>query len=660
MYLLNDILVIFGLSALVLYLCHRAGIPVIVGYLLTGMIAGPYGLSLVHEIDTVQVLAEIGVVLLLFTIGLEFSFRNLLQARRPTLLGGSLQILLTVFCVTVVCRLLGFSYGESVFMGFLVSLSSTAVVMKILQDRAETETPHGTIALGILIFQDVMIVPMMLLIPFLSGREINAGVPGPIMLAAGMVIIALVFVSAKWVVPKVFFVITQTRSRELFLLSVITVGFAVAWLTNRAGLSLALGAFLAGLIISESEYSHQALGNVLPFRDVFISFFFVSVGMLLDTGFLLKNTYFLVAAAAGVIVLKVLIAGLSTMVLGLSLRTVVSVGLALGQVGEFSFVLAGSGVGYGLLAGDWYQVFLAVSVLTMMATPFVLMASPQLAEFALKLPLPAKLKRGSYPLGAQRRVREKEHLIIIGFGVNGRNLARAARAARIPYAIVEMNPAAVKEERKKGERIYFGDATQEAILQHVNIKEAKAVAVVINDPSATRRIVEVVRRLNPKVYLIVRTRFVQETAPLLELGADEVIPEEFETSVEIFSRVLAKYLLPKEEIERFVSEIRAEGYGMLRSLSREATSCLDLELCLPNVEIKSFRITGDSPLVGKTLAETQMRKIYGVTLLAIRRKDRILSNPDPETVFRPNDILFVVGKPDRIAEVITLFSQGPS
>lgn len=263
-------------------------------------------------------------------------------------------------------------------------------------------------------------------------------------------------------------------------------------------------------------------------------------------------------------------------------------------------------------------------------------------------------------MGAQRRVREKEHLIIIGFGVNGRNLARAARAARIPYAIVEMNPAAVKEERKKGERIYFGDATQEAILQHVNIKEAKAVAVVINDPSATRRIVEVVRRLNPKVYLIVRTRFVQETGPLLELGADEVIPEEFETSVEIFSRVLAKYLLPKEEIERFVSEIRAEGYGMLRSLSREATSCLDLELCLPNVEIKSFRITGDSPLVGKTLAETQMRKIYGVTLLAIRRKDRILSNPDPETVFRPNDILFVVGKPDRIAEVITLFSQGPS
>jgi len=659
-YLLNDILVIFGLSALVLYLCHRVGIPVIVGYLLTGMIAGPYGLSLVHEVDTVKVLAEIGVVLLLFTIGLEFSFRNLLQARRPTLLGGSLQILLTVLCVTAVSRLMGLSYGESVFIGFLVSLSSTAVVMKILQDRAETETPHGTITLGILIFQDVMIVPMMLLIPLLSGKEINAGVPGPMMLVMGIGIIALVFVSAKWVVPKVFFGIAQTRSRELFLLSVITVGFAVAWLTNRAGLSLALGAFLAGLIISESEYSHQALGNVLPFRDVFISFFFVSVGMLLDTGFLLKNTYFLVSVAAGVIILKVLVAGLSTMVLGLSLRTVVLVGLALGQVGEFSFVLAGSGVGYGLLAGDRYQVFLAVSVLTMMATPFIMMASPQLSEFALKLPLPAKIKRGSYPLGAQKRVREKEHLVIIGFGVNGRNLARAARAAGIPYVIVEMNPAAVKEERKKGERIYFGDATQEAILRHVNIKEAKAVAVVINDASATRRIVEVVRRLNPKVYLIVRTRFVQETGPLLELGADEVIPEEFETSVEIFSRVLAKYLLPKEEIERFVSEIRDEGYGMLRSLSREATSCLDLELCLPNVEIKSFRIMGDSPLVGKTLAETQMRKIYGVTLLAVRRKDRILSNPDPETVFRPNDILFVVGKPEQIAEVITLFSKGPS
>jgi len=250
----------------------------------------------------------------------------------------------------------------------------------------------------------------------------------------------------------------------------------------------------------------------------------------------------------------------------------------------------------------------------------------------------------------------KDHLIIVGFGLNGRNLARAAQFSGIPYVVVEMNPTSVKEERSKGEPIYYGDATQEAILHQVRIEKARAAVVVINDPAATRRIAELIRRMNPKIYLIVRTRFLQEMAPLKELGADEVIPEEFETSVEIFSRVLTKYLMPKEEIERFAEEVRSEGYEMLRSLSRQATSCLDLELCLPDMEIKSFRMAEGSSFIGKTLAETEMRKRSGVTLLAIRRKDQILSNPDAETVFYPNDILFVVGTPDKIAEVINLFS----
>jgi CPA2 family monovalent cation:H+ antiporter-2 len=530
--------------------------------------------------------------------------------------------------------------------------------MKIMQDRAIVETPQGNTAFGILIFQDIIVVPMMLLIPLLAGEGSRAGAEALLLFLVEVVVIgALVIVSAKWVVPLFFYNIARTKSRELFLLSVIALCLAVAWLTHMAGLSLALGAFLAGLIISESEYSHQALGNILPFRDVFTSFFFVSVGMLLNLGYFLEHPFYLGLLAFGVFFFKTLIVIMVAVLLGLPLRTAILAGISLGQVGEFSFVLSEKALQHGMLAGDMHQIFLAVSVLTMMATPFALTASHRIASFVLKLPLPRKIKRGSYPTPHAQQLHLKDHLIIVGFGLNGRNLARAAKFSGIPFVVLEMNPTVVREEHARGTPIHYGDATQEAILQHAGIKAAKALAVVIHDPAATRRITELARRLNPKIYIVVRTRFLQEMAPLSELGADEVIPEEFETSVEIFSRVLAKYLMPKEEIERFVVEIRSERYEMLRSLSREASTCMDLELCLPDVEIKSFRINVDSRFAGKTLAETELRKKMGVSVLAVRRKNEVISNPPAETVFSAGDILFVVGDPDRIAEAMRLFNQ---
>jgi len=657
MHLLNDILIILGLSAFVLYVCYLIRVPNIVGFLATGLICGPFGLGLVRDIAAVKLLAEVGVVLLLFTIGLEFSLRNLLHIKRPVLIGGSLQVAITVFCGFAVSRLFGLPPGVSVLIGFLISLSSTAIVLKIMQDRAEVETPHGGTALGILIFQDIIVVPMMLLIPLLAGEQNGGGQAALwIFLAKVISILALTIVSARWIVPFAFYNIARTKSRELFLLTVIAICLAVAWLTYQAGLSLALGAFLAGLIISESEYSHQALGDILPFRDVFTSFFFVSIGMLLNVGFFFDHPLYLSSLALGVLFVKALIVVVVAIPLGLSLRTAILVGVALSQVGEFSFILSEKALQYGLLTGDTHQIFLAVSVITMMATPFALAASPGIARLALRLPLPRKIKRGAYPSRRVERVRDKDHLIIVGFGLNGRNLARAARFSGIPHAVIEMNPTVVREERAKGTPIHYGDATQEAILQHLNIKAAKALVVVINDPSATRRITELARRLNPKLYLVVRTRFIQEMAPLTELGADEVIPEEFETSVEIFSRILAKYLLPKDEIEKFVAEIRSERYGMLRSLSHEATSCTDLDLCLPDVEIKSFRIAAGSPYVDKTLAQTELRKKMGVSVLALRRKNQTISNPPAETVFQAGDILFMVGEPDRLADAISRFN----
>jgi len=657
MVLLNDILIIVGLSALVLYICHRMRVPIILGFLLTGVITGPHGLGLVRDVEAVKILADVGVVLLLFAIGLEFSFRNLLQIKRAVLLGGALQVSITAIAAFAIARHFGQSIEEAVLLGFLVSLSSTAIVLKIFQDRAEVETPQGNTALGILIFQDIIVVPMMLFVPLLAGEGRGGIEPFLLFLSKVVLIILLVVIGSKWVVPRLLYNIARTKSRELFLLSVIAVCLAVAWLANVAGRSIALGAFLAGLIISESEYSHQALGNILPFRDVFMSFFFVSIGMLLNMGFFLEHPAYLTIMAFGVLIIKALILTFISIFVGLPLRLAIPVGISLSQVGEFSFILSETAIQHGLLAGDLNQIFLVVSVLTMMITPLAVMAAPGVTEAVLKLPLSMKIKKGSHPVQDIQQARLKDHLIILGFGLNGRNLARAAAINGIPYVIVEMNPTSVKEERLKGEPIYYGDATEEAVLQHVNIKEARAAVVVINDPAATRRITELARRLNPQIYLVVRTRFLQEMKPLSDLGADEVIPEEFETSVEIFSRVLTKYLMPKEEIEKFAAEIRSEGYEMLRSLSRQATSCTDLNLCLPDVEIKSFRLAEGSPFVRKTLAQTEMRKKFGVTLLAIRRKDQIISNPDAETMFYSDDILFVVGKPEKIAGVIQLFNS---
>ncbi|MFH1758012.1 MAG: cation:proton antiporter, partial [Pseudomonadota bacterium] len=287
--LLNDILTIFGLSVMVLYICHRVRIPTVVGFLLTGLLAGPHGLGLVKAAEAIEILAEVGVVLLLFTIGLEFSLKSLWKIRKLVLISGFSQVLLTFLAALIIVLALGRSLPEAVFIGFLTSLSSTAIVMKILQEKAEVESPHGNTTLGILIFQDIIVVPMMLFIPLLAGTAGNYAEKLLIFIAEGVGIILFVILGSRWVVPWILYQVTKTRIRELFLLSVVVICLLVAWGTYNVGLSLALGAFLAGLIISESEYSHQVIGNFIPFRDVFTSFFFVSVGMLLDSKFLIHQ-----------------------------------------------------------------------------------------------------------------------------------------------------------------------------------------------------------------------------------------------------------------------------------------------------------------------------------------------------------------------------------
>ncbi len=652
--LLNDIVIIFGLSVVILFICHRLKVPVIVGFLLTGILTGPYGLGLVKAVHEVEVLAEVGVVLLLFTIGMEFSLEKLLKIKKSFLVGGSLQVSITLIISFFIARQFGQPIGQSIFIGFLVSLSSTAIVLKLVQQRAEVDSPHGLTTLGILIFQDIIIVPMILLTPILAGTSVGTIESVLFLFAKGIGIIVFVIISAKWIVPQVLYHITKTRSQELFLLSVIVICLSIAWITSSAGLSLALGAFLAGLIISESEYSHQAIGNMAPFRDVFTSFFFVSIGMLLNIEFFFQHPGTILLIAFAVLVVKSLIAGFATIVLGFPLRTAILVGLALGQVGEFSFILSRTGVEHNLLSGDLYQLFLAFSILTMAATPFIINLAPRIADTILKMPLPQKLKYGFLPVSEIKISEQKDYLVIVGYGVNGRNVARAARMVNIPYVIIEMNPETVRSEQARGETIYFGDASQEAVLKNVKIKSAKVAVVAISDPPATRRITETIRRLSPKVHLIVRTRYIREMKLLQELGADDIIPEEFETSVEIFTRVLRKYLVPRDDIEKFIAKVRAEGYEMFRSLSQKRASLSDLKLQFPDFEISTLRVGDRSRLVGKSLAQIELRKKYGVTVLAIRRNSEILSNPHGDIQICANDVLFVLGPPDKIIDVADL------
>lgn len=656
--LLQDILVIFGVAIAVLVVCHRVKIPPIVGYLLTGVLIGPYGLKFVSSVHEVEALAEIGIILLLFTIGIEFSFRELLRARKAVLLGGTLQVVCTIAATHLVMWYLGEGRTEAVFMGFLIALSSTAIVLRGLQERAEITTPHGRVILSVLIFQDIVIIPMMIFTPLMA--EGSGDITGTLLtlLAKVVLIIGLVILGARYVVPNLLFQITRTRSRELFLLAIVVICMAVAWGTNTLGLSLGLGAFLAGLIISDSEYSHQALEGVLPFKDVFNSFFFVSVGMLLDTSFLISQPLLIIGVTVAVYAAKSLIAGGVSLLLGLSARSAVIAGLSLGQVGEFSFILSRVGVEYGLLQGDTYQTFIAVSIFSMAATPFVTILSPRVADAVSNWPFFRRFKDGAYRGLAGETSNGtaslRDHLVIIGFGVNGQNIARVARSASIPYVIVEMNPDTVKQCRQQGEPISYGDATSAAVLDQAHVSDARVVVVAISDPSATRNIAAAVRKRSERLRLIVRTRFVAEVGPLEVLGADEVIPEEFETSVEIFTRVLSHYLVPRDEIERFTREVRSRSYEMLRSRSVVQPTLGDLQLSIPELRIESVRVPEASAVVDRSLAQIDLRAQCGVTLVAIARNGKVIANPSGSDHLRANDLLYLLGPSEAITRAESL------
>ncbi|MDD2541126.1 MAG: cation:proton antiporter [Desulfuromonadaceae bacterium] len=656
--LLKDIVLLLGLALVTLLLFRQFRIPPIIGFLVTGFIAGPHSLGLVNNTHEVEQMAEIGVVLLLFTIGIEFSLKELLRIRQLVLWGGGLQVGLTIGLVALVSALAGFTPAQSVFFGFLVSLSSTAILMKLLMDSGEMDTPHGKAALGILIFQDLCVVPLMLFVPFLGGAG-NGFVDIALVSAKAVVVVIIAHLGARFAVPWIFSQVVRTRSRELFILTIIFIGFGTAWITAQAGLSLALGAFIAGLAISESEYSHQVMGDIIPFRDTFISLFFISVGMLLNPATILSHPLTIVAIVAIIIVIKFVVSTGAILVLKFPVRVALTSGLILAQVGEFAFVLSHSGMKYGLLTETTYQIFLASSIATMALTPLYLkIAHPVAEKMSSILPrlLPAFLLKGTRTTGVNHvRFPMEGHVIIVGYGENGKNVARVLTGNGIPYLAIEANHLTVRSERKKGVKIIFGDASRPEILEHSLIYKSRIMVVAISDAAATRRIVSQARSMNKNIHLIVRTRYIIEMEPLYALGANEVIPEEFETSIEIFSRVLRNYLVPHDRIEECIGEIRKDSYQMFRSMSRRNSHAVGISSYLAGTELMTCRVQKDSAADGSVLRDGLVRGRSGATILVIKRGNEIISNPDPMWELHPDDIVLLLGNPQQLSIASALF-----
>ena len=655
--LFGDLLIILLVSVPVAFICLRLKVPLLVGLMLTGIAIGPSGFGLVTHIEAIEVLAEIGVMLLLFTIGLEFSLRRLAEMKRLVLVGGGLQVLVTIALAAGIAITRGRSIGQAFFFGFLLALSSTAIVLKSYVERNEVDSPHGRAAIGILLFQDISIVFMLLAIPLLGGEDIVSFTSIVLQLGGSLIALALVVFAAWLILPRFLKQVAHLRSPEAFLLTVVLLCLGMSWVTSQFGLSLALGAFIAGMVIADSDYSHQVTTEVLPFRDVFNSLFFVSIGMLLSLAALVNDIGLVLLLVIGLIIGKALIVWAIVRILGYPQRIATMTGLGLAQIGEFSFVLAKAGQGANLLPETDYQRFLAASIISMIATPFLISAAPRIGHFVqtiFKDGSAADVENSEDDIHLTSSGGLQHHVIIVGYGLNGRNLARVLRAVGVPYVILELNADVVRRAKAKGEKINFGDATRREVLLHAGIEQAWSLVLAMSDPRAARRTVDLAHKLNQKLHIIVRTRYVAEITELYSLGANEVIPEEFETSIEIFSRVLHRYGTARSIIEQQIARVREQGYEMLRSAASPAVPINTPGIDIDGASTETILLDSHSPVIGKNLGELDLRGQSGATVIAVLRGGDTKISPGANYKLKEGDTVVLLGSSKKIARALSI------
>lgn len=655
---LQDLMVLFGMGVVMVVAFHRLNLPPVLGFLITGVVCGPYGFKLVESIDAVGTLAEIGLVLLLFEAGIEFSVKTFLRLKKFLLIAGGLQLLLTIAATAGIAMYTGVALERATFLGMLVSLSSTAIVIRILEYRGDLDTAHGRSAMSILIFQDLCIVPLVLLTPFLGGK-------GGSLLDVGMVIgKALLFVIlagtvVRFIIPPLLNQVAKTKKREAFVLSIILLCLGTATATSHFGLSMALGAFIAGLILSDSKYSHQALSEILPFREVFNCLVFVSIGMLFDVRTLIANPGMVVVCLLLVVGIKAIVGAGVTAIAGHSWRVALLTGMAIAQVSEFSFVLSKLGLTVGVLDATSNQLFLAVAILSMFFTPALLGFGEKAVKLADKVMPPGWLN-GRIKEDARAHAPEN-HTIVVGYGVAGQGLVKTLTQLGIPFVVIEHDPAIVRQEAERGLPIFYGDASRQEVLSHAGIGKAKLLAVAISDQESGLRTIEMARRLNPNVHVVARARYMVNVESLIKVGANRVVAEEFAGSLEMVSYVLNEYLMSKDVIDEKLTALRGEQAVKLQALFES----LHPNACNPtlpaNLGVELRKVSTGSALVNKPLFESGLRTKTGATIVAIQRDEGgLIPNPSAEEVLKENDIVILMGTPKQLADAASLFVSPPS
>jgi CPA2 family monovalent cation:H+ antiporter-2 len=474
-------------------------------------------------------------------------------------------------------------------------------------------------------------------------------------LAKSAAILFVVIFGARWLVPNLLHHVVHTRSRELFIITIILLCLGTALLTSEFGLSIALGAFLAGLIVSESEYAYQAISEILPFKDSFNGLFFVSVGMLMDLRFFSQNVPSIFSLVALILILKTFTGFFSLHLLGHPPRVSLQTGLHLSQIGEFSFILASAGRSAGLINDHYFQFFLSAAVLTMLVSPFVIKTSPVISSWVSSKKFLERLHRLRKKAEMEGFTSRREgHVIIVGFGLNGRNLAEVLKETSIPYVVLELNNETVLQMRRRGEPIFYGDGTSPEIFHKLGINTARLLVIAISDPASTRRIVQIAREGHPELYIIVRTRYTSEVEDLIKLGANEVIPEEFETSIEIFAKVLHHYQVPRNLITEQIERIRSSSYEVLRKVDVPVKNLPEKCEILLDIDTETYLIHEDTFASGRSIKDLQIRSRTGSTVVAVRRGEEFIPSPGPEFVFKPEDLIYLIGKKESILQAASL------
>ena len=652
---LQPILILLAAAVLAVVACRMLSLPPIIGYLAVGLALGPRALGLVPDDAQTRHLAEFGVVFLMFSIGLEFSLSKLRVMRREVFGLGFAQVAITIAACVALARVLGAGWQTGLALGGVVAMSSTAVVSKLLAERLELDTAHGRAIIGVLLFQDLAVVPLLILVPVLGQPSGAIGTAIAIALAKAAFVLAVLLVAGPRLMRAWFGVVARRRSTELFVLNVLLVILAMAFLTGLAGLSLALGAFLAGMLISETEYRYQVEEEIKPFRDVLLGLFFVTVGMMLDLRLVMDRIGLVFAVLALLVGFKLALIGALARGFGAASGAALRTALALAQGGEFGFVLLAQAGAAGVVADAPGQALLAAMILSMMATPFLIGASDRIVlRFASSEWMLRSLEMHRV---AVQSLETERHVIILGYGRNGQHIARLLDAEGVRYVALDLDPERVRAAALAGDTVVFADSSRREALIAAGILRAAAVVITFAESAAALRALAHIQSLNPSVPVIARAREDSDITRLAAAGASEIVPEALESGLMLASHTLVWIGVPLNRVVRRVRAVRDEQYGLLRGLFHGASDEPESgEAAQPRLH--AVTLSGSAHALGKSLAELALEEI-GVQVKAVRRRGAARRlTPQEAGILEPGDVVVLLGAPELLAAAEIRLLQG--